>query len=163
MSHAKRFWPLQIAQCAGFCVLPLALTLSEKGAWGRRNAGLKNGKKHLRQQPFMNPRDFPWHERLLPERGGEMFIPYIMYGGLWFTRMATRVSHYIHYPLFLPRLLLQHFLFHLVIPQNEAAARGDDAAAINQAGGDEIAGGLRPENIPFVADARQVCSHVVDF
>ena len=73
------------------------------------------------------------------------------------------IIHYIHYPLFLPRLLLQHFLFHLVIPQNEAAARGDDAAAINQAGGDEIAGGLRPENIPFVADARQVCSHVVDF
>ena len=25
-----------------------------------------------------------------------MFIPYIMYGGLRFTRMATRVSHY-HY------------------------------------------------------------------
>lgn len=162
MSHAKRFWPLQIAQCVGFCVLPLALTLSEKGTWGRRNAGLKNGKKHLRQQPFMNPRDLPWHERLLPERErGD--VRSVVYGGLRFTRMATRVSHYHYIPLFLPRLLLQHFLFHLVIPQNEAAARGDDAAAINQAGGDEIAGGLRPENIPFVADARQVCSHVVDF
>lgn len=45
----------------------------------------------------MNPWDFPWHERLLPEREREeMFIPYIMYGGLRFTRMATRVSHY-HY------------------------------------------------------------------
>lgn len=86
----------------------------------------------------MNPRDFPWHERLLPEREREeMFIPYIMYGGLRFTRMATRVSHYqplymrLHNPLFLPRLLLQHFLFHLVIPHSEAAARGDDAAAID--------------------------------
>lgn len=45
----------------------------------------------------MNPRDYPWYERLLPEREREeMFIPYIMYGGLQFTRMATRVSHY-HY------------------------------------------------------------------
>lgn len=91
-----------------------------------------------------------------------------MYGGLRFTRMATRVSHYqplyrrLRNPLFLPRLLLQHFLFHLVIPHSEAAARGDDAAMVNQAGSHEIAGGLCPEDIPFVADARQVCSHVVD-
>ena len=115
----------------------------------------------------MNPRDYPWHERLLPER--ERGNVYTIYNVWWIMVYAYGNACFplplyrrLHNPLFLPRLLLLHLLFHLVIPQNEAAARGDDAAMVNQAGSHEIAGGLCPEDIPFVADARQVCSHVVD-
>gem|GEM_PF-1762100 len=44
----------------------------------------------------MNPRNFLGMNGCCRRGRDEMFIPYIMYGGLRFTRMATRVSHY-HY------------------------------------------------------------------